>query len=303
MMMNFEEFTEKVFGEIRKKADGAFDVQINAVIKNNGVKLTGIAATAEGCGPCVYLNDFYEEYENGKMGPEKAADEVYGLLMKHLKDARSIDMSGFLDWETIKGSIYVKLINAEQNKEQLGTIPHRPFLDLAAVYYAVAGDFGIQGTSTVLIRNEHMERWGQDEDALYQAAMSNMRSDGKPDFKSMKDVIKDILPDAADLIEEREHGLDSGMYVLTNLRKCFGASELLDKNTLLMIADKVRDGFIVLPSSLHEVIILDPNNAAEYEELAEMVKEVNDTQVSEEERLSYHVYVYSRNEEMLKIVA
>lgn len=40
-MMNFEEFTEKVFGEIRKKADGAFDVQINAVIKNNGVKLTG----------------------------------------------------------------------------------------------------------------------------------------------------------------------------------------------------------------------------------------------------------------------
>lgn len=212
-------------------------------------------------------------------------------------------MSGFLDWETIKGSIHVKLINAEQNKEQLGTIPHRPFLDLAAVYYAVAGDLGIQGTSTVLIRNEHMERWGQNEDALYQAAMSNMRSDGKPDFKSMKDVIKDILPDAADLIEEREHGLDSGMYVLTNLRKCFGASELLDKKTLRMVADKVGDGFIVLPSSVHETIILPSKDTTEYEGLADMVREVNDTQVDVEERLSYHVYVYSRAEEMLRIVA
>ena len=252
-------------------------------------------------GPCVYLNDLYGEYENGEMEVERAVDEVYGLLMKHLNDVRGIDMSGFQNWEAVKGNIYTKLINAEQNKEQLGTIPNRPFLDLAVVYYAVASDLGIQGTSTILIRNEHMEMWGQDEDALYQAAMSNMRSDGGPDFKNITDVIKNILPDAAGFMEDRERCPAPGMYVLTNRRKCFGASELLDRNTLHMIADKVGDGFIVLPSSLHEVIILDPNNAAEYEELVEMVKEVNDTQVSMEERLSYHVYVYSKRAGSLKI--
>ena len=302
-MMNFDEFTDAVFREICKKANGAFDVLINTVTKNNGVKLTGIVATVKGNGPCVYLNDLYGEYENGEMEVERAVDEVYGLLMKHLDDVRGIDISGFLNWETVRGNIYAKLVNAEQNKEQLGTIPHRPFLDLAVVYYAVASDLGIQGTSTILIRNEHMEMWGQDENALYQAAMSNMRSEGEPDLKSIADVIKNILPDAVDFMEDRECCPNPDMYVLTNRRKCFGASELLDRNTLQMIADKVGDGFIVLPSSLHEVIILDPNNAAEYEELAEMVKEVNDTQVSVEERLSYHVYVYSRDGEMLKIAA
>ena len=48
---------------------------------------------------------------------------------------------------------------------------------------------------------------------------------------------------------------------------------------------------------------LAPKEEAEYGRLAAMVREVNDTQVDVEERLSYHVYVYKRDEEMLKIVA
>lgn len=78
---------------------------------------------------------------------------------------------------------------------------------------------------------------------------------------------------------------------------------ILDKKTLRMIADKVGDRFIVLPSSLHETIILPPKDETEYEWLATQVRAVNDSQVDIEERLSYHVYVYSRDEEMLRIVA
>ena len=92
-----------------------------------------------------------------------------------------------------------------------------------------------------------------------------------------------------------------GMYVLTNCRKFFGASEILDKNTLHSIADKIGDGFILLPSSVHEVIILPPQNEKEYGKLAEMVQEVNMTQVSVEEQLSDHVYVYCRSKDALQI--
>lgn len=70
-----------------------------------------------------------------------------------------------------------------------------------------------------------------------------------------------------------------------------------------MIADQIGDRFIVLPSSVNETIILPPKDVTEYEGLAAKVREVNDTQVDVEDRLSYHVYVYSRDEEMLKIVA
>ncbi len=93
------------------------------------------------------------------------------------------------------------------------------------------------------------------------------------------------------------------MYILTNHCKRFGAAEILDKKTLRMIADKVGDRFLVLPSSLHETIVLPPKDEAEYGWLAGMVRQVNDTQVEIGERLSYHVYRYSRDEEELKIVA
>ncbi len=59
----------------------------------------------------------------------------------------------------------------------------------------------------------------------------------------------------------------------------------------------------MLPSSVHETTVLPPKDEAEYEWLADMVREVNDTQADIEERLPYHVYVYSRYEETLKIVA
>lgn len=302
-MMNFEEFTDVVLEEIQNKADGAFKTLIKNVTKNNGIKLTGITAETEVCNvaPCVYLDNYYEEYENGGMKLSEAADEIYRLLKKHLDDAQSINISGFLDWETVKGSIYAKMVNAGQNKELLERTPYRLFLDMAVVYYVVIGGFAAEGTGTILIRNEHMEMWGQNEGNLYHAAISNMRSDGEPCFDSMETVIKNIIPEAAGFWKDREQQSDMGMYVLTNRHKFFGASEILDKNTLHSIADKIGDGFIVLPSSVHEVIILPSKNEKEYGKLAEMVQEVNRTQVSVEEQLSDHVYVYSRSEDALQI--
>ena len=68
-------------------------------------------------------------------------------------------------------------------------------------------------------------------------------------------------------------------------------------------ADKIGDGFIVHTRTVHDTIELPTREEAEYKRLEDMVREVNDTQVDAEERLSYHVYVYSRDEEVLKIVA
>ncbi len=304
-MMNFDEFSEAVLREVREKADGKFEAVINSVTKNNGIKLTGISATAQGSstGPCIYLDNFYGEYENDGMRFHEIVDEVHRLLTEHLADAEGIDLSGFLGWKTARDSIYAELVNAGQNKERLETMPHRMFLDMAVIYYAVVS--GIQGRSAgrVIIRNEHMKMWKQDEESLYQAAVSNMRIDGNPDFESMETVINQILPGTADSWGGDEFQPHIGMYVLTNRRKCYGASEILDRDTLRMVADKVGDGFIVLPSSVHEVIILAPHDEPGYGKLADMVREVNDTQVVREERLSYHVYAYSGEEETLKIVA
>lgn len=301
-MMNFEDFKEKVLSEIREKVGDEVKVWIRDVTKNNNVRLTGIyLMTEEDRGPCVYLDNFYREYESGGMEFHETVDEIYRLLIKHWDDMQDIDISEFQNWETVKRNIYAKLVNTEQNEEQLKTIPHRQFLDMAVIYYALI-DIKDQGIGTILICNGHMEKWEQDEEALYQTAMGNMRTDGEPYFVSMETVIKSFLPDTV-VLGEREHKPEMDMYILTNARKKYGASEILDKSTLWMIADQVGGDFIVLPSSVHETIILPPKDKTEYDWLAGMVQEVNDMHVDIEERLSYHVYAYSRDEEMLKIVA
>lgn len=303
--MSFEEFRENILQEIRVRADGAFQVKKHDVIKNNNVKQTGIVVTKEGAdmGPCLYLDEFYREYESDGMKFDEIVDEVYRLILKYEEDMPDVNLSGFRNWETVHNDIYPKLVNAEQNKELLEKIPHRIFLDLAVVYYAVARDH-VQGeVGIILIRKEHVAQWGQEEENLYRTALMNMRADGEADFIMLETVVKHILQGITLSDEEIKDLRSTNMYILTNHRRRFGAAEILDKKTLRMVADKVGDGFIVLPSSVHETIVLPPKEEVEYGRLADMVREVNETQVDAEERLSYHVYVYSRVEEMLKIVA
>ncbi len=304
-MMNFEEYTEAVLAEIRIRTDGTFDVLTDTVTKNNGIKLTGISAAAKGSsiGPCVYLNDFYREYEDGGMEFGETVDEIYRLLVKHQVNPQNINISCFMNWETARYSVRAKLVNAEQNKEQLEKIPHRLFLDLAVVYYAVIDGFGEQNIGTVLINNQHMEMWGQNEENLYETAIANMLSEGEPCFESFKDIVRQMALECAGLEGKLEQQPDVGMYILTNRCKQFGAAEILNKSVLRNIADQIGDKFVVLPSSLHEVIVLKADKEVEYVRFADIVKEVNATQVREEERLSDHVYVYNRSEEILKIVA
>ena len=235
---------------------------------------------------------------------DEVVDEVCRLIMKHEDDdALDFDISGFKRWETVRENVYPKLINTEQNTELLEKIPHRDFMDLAVVYYAVAKDSVREDIGTILIYNGHMEMWGQEEENLYQTAMMNMRADGEADFATIETIVKRIVPDFIFPAASDNVPRNTSMYILTNRSKRFGAAEILDKRTLRMIADKVGDRFIVLPSSLHETIVLPPKDETEYEWLAKMVREVNDTQVDVEERLSYHVYMYNRDEEALQIVA
>lgn len=253
-MMGFEEFREKILQEIHVRADGAFQVKKHDMTKNNHVKQSGIAVVKEetDIGPCVYLDEFYREYESGGMKFEEIVDEAYRLTLKHMDDVPDVDLPGLTKWETVQRNVYAKLINAEQNREQLGVIPNRIFLDLAVVYYAAVRDYAKEENGTLLIRREHMEEWGQKEETLYQTAMRNMRAEGEADFATIQTVIKRIMPDISFPDEEGKESPGTNMYILTNNRRRFGAAEILDKKTLRMIADQIGDRFIVLPSSVHE---------------------------------------------------
>lgn len=301
--MDFKEFTDEILKEVTGLAGDIFRAGIAKNLKNNGVERTAITAAAPQWrgGPNIYLEGFYEEYKNRGRGIEEIAGEVYRQLIEHVDDLKDVRLDGLRKWDEARPRIYAKLINFENNIELLKWKPYRKFLDLAAVYYVQVEGFKDGGTGAFLVNDSHMSAWGQTEEGLYSAAVQNMRLSGEPVFESMEEILGQMMP-------EFQPPLPAGapevkMYVLTNQKQIFGAAELLDNGTLKQVSDELGGDFIVLPSSLHECIILPAGEAVSYQELADMVAGVNINAVSIEERLSDHVYLYEHKEGLLRIAA
>ncbi len=300
-MMNMEEFAKAILVAVREKSDGTFGAWITTVTKNNDVKLTGISTVSpdSSSGLSVYIDDYYKAYRQGKIGVDSIAEEIYRQITKHRGGLKEINTADFLQWDMIKHHIYAKLVNADWNEEELGTVPHRHFLDLAVVYYIKVDGAENAGMLSMKIRNQYLEMWGQDEESLYQIAAVNMRLNGDPCFKEIEAVLRHMVPE--EVMPLSSAGVGIRIYVLTNKNGVFGAAEILDTNTMQAISEMLGDDFIVIPSSVHETIIVPADNVPEYSELADMVCEINVTHVDAEERLSNHVYRYDRNEGRLRI--
>lgn len=198
---------------------------------------------------------------------------------------QKIDMEFFNDYEKVKERICFKLIHYKRNESLLHGIPHFAYLNLAVVfYYAYEGKE--LGKGTILVRNSHMKSWGVTREELYQAAKENTRRIFPPELVNMEDLIQRMT--------EREEVEELfPMFVLTNTCKQFGAVCILYKEQLEQVAAKMKKNLYLLPSSVHEMILL-PDCGERPETLRRMVEEVNETQVAEEEILSDSVYYYDR---------
>lgn len=299
--MNYEEFLNYVQEKVTKRMDSTVKVQIHKVIKNNDIELDGLSIMREGecMSPTIYLNDYYKSYYDGK-DSEEVIDEILQLYHCH-KDEISFDINAFQSYEQMKEKIAYKLINYETNTKLLEDIPHQRILDLAIVFYVVISIDSI-GAATILIRHEHMDLWNITESQLYEEAKKNTPILFKEELQDIEAVIYEFFIHKDPCIPMRDPLLSNGspqMYVLTNTDRINGAATMLYENLLATFADEIEKNLYILPSSIHEVILVPATSQINKEDLEEMVLEVNTNEVSEGERLSNHVYFFDRTEKVL----
>jgi hypothetical protein len=91
------------------------------------------------------------------------------------------------------------------------------------------------------------------------------------------------------------------MYVATVPDKVHGAGVLAYENFMDMAAERAGGDFFILPSSLHEVLIVPDNGNVKLEDLENMVKEVNATQVAPQDKLTDSVYHYDSKEKIFEL--
>ena len=296
-MITFEDFTQVVIEGLQQLAGNEWQIRRTKSLKNNGLKRSGITAVREegNVFPVIYLEQFYNEYKFEDCTINEVVEKVYALLGQHSgKSLEQFNVDDFQNWDKTKTHIFAKLINAQMNKELLEDVPHRILMDLAEVFYVKVYGNQMEGFGTILIRNEHKAFWKVDEATLHEAALVNMAAD-QTEFTSMENLLSHSSEEL-----EFEGG---GMYILTNSSKLFGASELLKKDILHNIAEKLQDNLIILPSSTHELIILSEKDAPSEEKAADMVKEINATCLAPNEVLSNHVYRFERSTQAVSIAA
>ncbi len=278
------------------------EVRLHTVIKNNSVKLDGISVFAKNrnVSPTIYLNDFYESYKEGCPIEELVRDITHIFERKNAM-LQCPNMDFFKEYEKVSERIVYKVINYNRNKELLETIPHVKYMNLAVVFYYLVSNSKFEN-ATVLINNKHLEMWGKDIEDMVEVASKNTPDILECEIKKLSDIIVEEMSEELGMEIAEEIGDDNTpMYVMTNKKRIYGAACMLYPNVIKEFAEKMNSDIFILPSSVHELIMIPVNRVDGSGELAQMVREVNMTQVALEEILSDNVYIYSRKTNSISI--
>lgn len=289
--MNIKDFADRmktVISDTLKK-----EVRIVNPLKPNNVRLYGLSIVEpdSNTSPVIYLESYFERFldTNNWAGTVKDILEFY----RDNRVENSFDMNWFCDFSKIRENLFYRLINYEKNQELLSMVPHTRFLDLAKIYYA---DCRIGETAgSILIYHRHVEKWNITEDELITAAEENTPRLYPANLHPICDTLR--LGGDINLIPE----MPVPMFVLSNTENHNGAAAVCYKDVLERFSQKIEDDLVILPSSVHETILLPLQKNNSKESLREMVYDANRTMLDQSEFLSDNVYLYSRNDRQLMI--
>lgn len=246
----------------------------------------------------ISLDRLYSAYRKG-VSLDKILGNVIDILRKTIND-HGMENNHNLD----TNKIIFHLINTEQNLDMLANIPHRQFMDLSIVYRYIY-DVGEESMVSDIISFDLAEMNGLQEESLYKLAYQNTKELMPVKLEKLEDKIRQLYKemDMPDFMIDMMLGdipQDSmKIYVLTNDQGTYGAASLLYTEQLAFLAMLEQKDLYILPSSLHEVLIVPKDDNVTEEVIGDMVYTVNMAAVELEDRLSNETYYYNRKDKEL----
>lgn len=311
-IMSFEQFAERVKDSVVDHLPPEFSgatVSVEKRRKVNG-EPTALTVVPKGTNyqisPCVYLDRAYDTYQkNGSF--EDVVDMVADIVKQAYEDLDKVPHHENPIENMDKSKVFMQLINTESNKELLEKTPHREFNDMSLIY-RVLYSIDQSGMQSVVITDSLAEIMGVDEQELFELASVQTKEMFPPRIQSMASVLSGFMMDAGmpEMDDElsKELGIDDeiGMYIVTNEYNIQGATNMVYDDVLYEASGRLGEDIYVLPSSIHEFLII-PASMGEPEELSKMVTEINRDHVNQVDRLSNQVFYYDREKRELTQVS
>ena len=314
MNMDFESFVNEMKDHIKeflpeRFADATVEVRQNTKLNET---YTALVVQEEGqtITPSINLNQLYEAYDKGEVSLEMSL-----MRTAHLIGAEplNIDISKLLDYDQAKENLFIRVSAAEANKEMLATAPHKLMEDLAITYH-IAADIGSDAVASTMVTDPMLESFGISQEQLHADALANSTKLFPAQVQSMGEVMRKMISqdmaatgmsqDDIDMMMD-SMGLDvsNPMTVVSNDRGINGAAVMFYPGQMDQIGDRLGGDFFILPSSVHEMLVIPDDGNFQYQDLQSMVADVNETQVAETDRLTDEVYHYDTEERVFEKAA
>ena len=296
-----EEFRLRIIEMLEDIFKEQYVIEPVDMTKINDTQLHGIAVrAAEGCcGMTIYLDEHYRLHTDG-MELQDIVDSLASAIRKESKQMDEISsqlhrIAKVTDYESVKESIMFRVLNADRNKEYLKNIVCFPTgLDInMCLYLDVEFESGKGGI--INLTKQIRDMWNVSDEELLEQAKKNTQEKRPPMFANVQTLLYDTEFDGLPC--------DMNLYVLTNKEKTDGAGVIFYEGLLKEYSERLEGkNFIILPSSIHETLLIPTDELKDVTYLRRMVCSINAMELQPGEVLSDNIYYYNKETDSVRIV-
>lgn len=295
-----QEFAEDIKEKLSQKGYGEVETNFHNIEKTNqNYEAISVVPAGGNIGVNYNIENAFASYEHSG-DYEGVLASATGAIASGLDQVPVVNVNALMNYEIMKEKLSVEVISAEVNEELLAKVPHDRIEDLAVVYRFIM-ESNEDGRASILVNNDLIERMGVTHEQLRADALENSSEIRPAVIQGMNEVMKEMMgPEAYEMFGIPDD-TEEMMFIATVPDKNSGAGVLAYQDFMDQAAEKIGGDFFILPSSIHEILLVPDDGQKGADELKAMVMDVNATQVSPEERLSDNVYHYDSKEHIFEL--
>lgn len=287
------------------------DVSVKTVdtVKTNDRKLFGLSLTRADSmiGVTVYLDDLYDRLTEGEVMDQISEDIIarcaYSMVSSRPDFMWEAQSKEYYSLENVKNRLSVRLLDVRLNKCYM---EQRPYIDvgngLALIAYINETE-EIYSEWKIAITNDLLDDMGCDKQTVMTEAIKNTMRIAPAAMFKISEALTESEPTNYLEIDSDDIQDEKTVYTITNEARFHGAAALYYPGVMKKAAEIIGSSYYVIPSSIHEVIVVPDSLGSIPAYLADALMEGNEKVVEKEDVLSEHIFYYDITDEELRIAA
>lgn len=261
------------------------------VTKNNGTNRVAMVLykNDDKIRPQIYLEKYYEDYQSGKELQE-IVEEVLKMYRTAMKDINPKNLERLEEWTNIKERLALRIVSKERNQEELYNLVYEEICDLVAIATICVERNG-EGVKSIRITQDLARKWNVSNEEILEAAKENTSKLFPPKIQDLYEFVQDMVDISKEELSQGRKNFPD-LQILTNDLCINGATVILYDSFMKEVYERLGGKFIILPSSVHEVLVVPLEDSMYIPYLQEVVESINQRFVAEDEILSDNVYMY-----------